>query len=186
MRTNVTVDKNSPEYLARQAAGGRHNLLLVIIFTVVNLLFLLLEVDRYFLFSASVPYYTTVFCNVLDSIAVGYPTIGMFTAISLVVSVVILGVYLLCWFMSKKKSGWLIVALVLFSIDTLALLGFTVFMDLMGENILDFVFHAWVIYSLAQTLRCNAKLKALAAQTAAPVDPYAPTPTDYYGANPEL
>ena len=79
MRTNVTVDKNSPEYLARQAAGGRHNLLLVIIFTVVNLLFLLLEVDRYFLFSAAVPYYTTVFCNVLDSIAVGYPTIGMFS-----------------------------------------------------------------------------------------------------------
>ena len=186
MRTNVTVDKNSPEYLARQAAGGRHNLLLVIIFTVVNLVLLLVESDTYFLFSASVPYYTTVFCKVLDSLAAGYYTMGTLTIVSLVVSAVILGVYLLCWFMSKNKSGWLIAALVLFCIDTLALLGFTLFMDLMGENILDFVFHAWVIYSLAQTLRCNAKLKALAAQTAAPVDPYAPTSTDYYGANPEL
>lgn len=57
MQKNVNpVDKNSPEYLLKQIAGGRYSLLLILIFTVVNLVLLLVDSDRYFLFSASVPY----------------------------------------------------------------------------------------------------------------------------------
>ena len=189
MRTNAAVDKKSPEYLARQVATSRYNLLLIVIFTVVNLLFLIMEQNTYFLFSAAVPYYSTAFCMAMDLYATG-SLFGTFATISLVVSVVILGVYLLCWIMSKKKSGWFIVALILFAIDTVALVGFTLFMEMVGENVLDFVFHAWVIYSLIQAVNCSRKLKALSDKQEAPVSPYAttpaPTPTDYYGANPEL
>ena len=185
MRTNVGVDKKSPEYLARQVATSRYNLLLIVIFTVVNLLNLVLEQNSYFLFSASVPYYTTAVCMVRDLAATG-SIFGTFATVSLVVSAVILGVYLLCWFMSKKKSGWFIVALVLFAVDTVALVGFTLLLDMVGESVLDYVFHAWVIYSLIQAVNCSRKLKALEARKAIPADPYAPTPTDYYGANPEL
>ena len=54
MKNNV-VDKTSPEYLVKQVAGSRSSLLMVLIFTVVNLAMLLLDSGSYFLFSASVP-----------------------------------------------------------------------------------------------------------------------------------
>jgi hypothetical protein len=43
--------------------------------------------------------------------------------IGVAVAAVICGLYLLCWFLSKKnKVAWFIVALVLFSLDTLLML----------------------------------------------------------------
>ena len=54
-----SVDKNSPEYWAKMITGGRASLLLIVVLTVVNIVLLLIEADRYFVFSASIPYYLT-------------------------------------------------------------------------------------------------------------------------------
>ena len=181
MRTNVAVDKNSPEYLAKQVASGRYSLLLVVIFTTVNLLFLLLNVDRYFLFSASVPFYMTLICKSIDNGFSGsLDATGTFTIIALVISVVILGLYLLCWIMSKKRSGWLTAALVLFVLDTVALLAVTVLLlGSVAENLMDYLFHAWAIFSLVQAISANGKLKKLQAEAMI-------TPEGYHGTTPEL
>lgn len=42
-------------YLENKMRGGRYSLMLVLIFTVVNVAFLLLDFNSYFLFSASLP-----------------------------------------------------------------------------------------------------------------------------------
>lgn len=167
-QTNV-IDKNSPEYLQKQIAGARYSLLLILIFTVINLVMLLIGVDeylygegvRYFLFSASVPYNLTMFGISFD---LGIDT---FTITALVISAVILGVYLLCWLLSKKKIGWLTVALVMFVLDTLALLGLSLWMETLTNDILDIVFHGWVIVELVQALAANKKLKAMPAEVPA-------------------
>lgn len=161
MQKNINPeDKNSPEYLTRQIAGGRYSLLLILIFTVVNLVLLLLDANRYFLFSASVPYYLTVFGIGMDNtLADG---IGTFTVTSLVISALILGVYLLCWVLSRKKTGWLGAALVLFCIDTVGLLLFTFsLMDSPLSNLTDILLHCWAIYQLYHAVRCAGKLKKL-------------------------
>ena len=61
------VDKNSREYLENKMKSARHSLLLVLIFTVVNLVLLLADGNTYFLFSASVPYYLTAFGMGMDA-----------------------------------------------------------------------------------------------------------------------
>ena len=160
---NNTVDKTSPEYLLKQVAGARSSLLVVLIFTVVNLAMLLLDSGRYFLFSASVPYYLTAFGMGMD-IGLGVDGIGTFTMVALVISAVILALYLVCWLLSKKRAGWLVVALVAFALDTLALLGFSMALEILTENVMDFVFHGWVIVELIQAISANGKLKKLPPQ----------------------
>ena len=155
--------KYSPEYLLKQMAGARASLLAVLIFTVVNLAMLLLETDRYFLFSASVPQYLTAFGMGFD-LGLGYWGFGPFTAIALVVSAVVLVLYLLCWLLSKKRPGWLIAALVFFIIDTVALLVVSLLLEILTENILDLVIHAWVLFELIQGISANNKLEKMIAE----------------------
>lgn len=171
MQKNVnTEDKNSPEYLAKQVAGGRYSLVLILIFTTVNLVLLLIDANQYFLFSASIPYFLTLLGRVFDSGLGG--TTYTYTAIS--ISAVILVVYLVCWFLGKDRTEWLIAALVLFCVDTAGLLffSFTLLANPFG-NIMDFLFHGWAVYELIQAVRCGIRLKH---QT---VDPYTGDPEFY-------
>ena len=159
----TAIDKNSPEFLQKQVAGARSSLLLVIVFTVVNLAMLLLDSGTYFLFSASVPYYMTAFGMGMD-LGMGEAGIGTFTLIALGISAVVLVLYLVCWLLSKKRPGWIVVAFVAFILDTLALLGLCLMMDMLVDSIMDLVFHAWVVVSLMQGIIANGKLKKLPAE----------------------
>ena len=160
--------KYSPEYLLKQTAGARASLLAVLIFTVVNLAMLLLEIDMYFLFSASVPFFLTRFAWGMDQdmyyLGLTSNSIGMYTYIALVISAVILVLYLLCWLLSKKRPGWLIAALVFFIIDTVALLVVSLLLEILTENILDLVIHAWVLFELIQGISANYKLEKMIAE----------------------
>lgn len=158
MKTKNNVDKKSPEYLTRAMSNGRNNLLLILIFTLINLALMLLDSNTYFLFSASVPYYLTAFCIGLDGM-----TVGFFTAIALVISAVILGIYLLCWLFSKKKMGWFVVAMVMFVLDTVCLVIVAGLLGMFADCILDFVFHIWATVSMIQGIRANSRWKALVA-----------------------
>ena len=148
---------------------ARSNLLLVVAFTVVNLVLSLINADVYFLFSATGPQFLM--------------GIGLLAEDSLVLTVCAVlaflgaGVYLLCWLLSKKHRGWMIVALVLFSLDTLAALGM-----LLADTsmIIDVAIHGWVLFYLITGTSAMVKMKKnpeLAVEPAAiPVDEavYAP------------
>ena len=166
------VNQNTTDDLRRQSQSNRHTLLMVIIFTAVNLAMLVSDAGRYFLFSASVPYYLTAFCIGMDY-GLGVDGIGRFTTVALVISAVIIAVYLLCWLLGKKKSGWYVVALVMFTLDTLVLLAMTLLLDIFTESIMDLVFHAMVIFSLFQLIAAEKKMKKNAVQEAPKeVDPW--------------
>lgn len=158
---NNTVDKTSPEYLLKQVAGARYSILLVLIFTAVNLVMLLLDSGRYFLFSASVPYFLTAFCIGMD-MGLGYSGISTFTIIALVISAVILAWYLVCWLLSKNRPGWFVAALVSFILDTVAFVLVCMAVDTLADSIMDLLFHVWVIVELIQAISANKKLKNLA------------------------
>lgn len=155
-------DKNSRDYLEGQLRYARSVVLVILLMTVINLVFLLLEYDRYFLFSASVPYYGVALAQVFD----------LDITLPLVVAAVVLAGYLVCWILAKKKSGAVTAALVLFSLDTLALLGIT--FGLLEEpmvNTLDIVFHGIGILALVQGVIAGAKLKKLPPQQEGEVPP---------------
>lgn len=114
---------------------ARGNLLAVILFTVLNVVFIFLESDTMFLFSATIPY----FCA---SIGYWWGLYGYF-----VVTGVVLLIYLACWYFSKKHKAWLIVALVMFIIDTIFMLWAYGF-EFDTSMIVDLVFHIWVLFYL--------------------------------------
>lgn len=166
-----TVDKNSREYLTQKRNSGRSTLLTILIFTVINIVMLVVQADYYFLFSASVPYYLTLFGMIFDKFVV-----GTYTTSALVIAAVILGLFLLCWIFSKKRRGWLIAGLVLFIVDTLALLGFSMALEMLTDNILDFVFHGWAMVELVAAWKADRKLAELPPEM----------PEGYVGTTPEL
>lgn len=147
---------------------ARTDLLLIVAFTVINLVLLVTGSDSYFVFSAFIPYSIGLLGMTLcGKLPIEYYEgeydnfiffgDGVFAGI-IAVAVVLTLLYLLCWFLSKNhKTGWLIFALVMISIDTAILLlgGFT------ADMVIDLLFHVWMIVSIAMGISATRKLKAL-------------------------
>lgn len=136
------------ELIQKKYNNSRSNLMIMIVFTVINVLFVILEVDYMLLFSATVPI-------LLASLSFDFiPYIMLTLAVIPIVS------YILFWVFSKKHYGWLIAACVLFSLDTLALIGVSI---LLGDfsGIIDFAFHIWVLYYLIVGIKSGIELRKL-------------------------
>lgn len=145
--------------------AARHNLLIIVAFTVINCL--LVSTERYFLFSAFIPLYFVRenFYMHMDEYWADVPEMDLqemapivdvigFVFVALAVVGIVL--YLMCWLFSKKRRGWLIVALVLFSLDTaFLLLNFDI------SVIVDILFHGYIIYSLVTGVIAAGKLRTL-------------------------
>jgi MFS family permease len=155
------------ETLQNKYNAARLNLLFAIIFTVINIVLLFVD-NSYFLFSIYVPYFIASIGMVItgkmpqEFYAEGWEGTEFLgtgaLVVTLVVSAVILGFYLLSWILSKKgRVGWLIFALVIFCIDTLLML----FLQGIAESIIDLVFHIWVIVYLSIGINSHYKLKNL-------------------------
>lgn len=178
MTSTANVPQSRDELLAKCAGYDKKyrsacsNLLAVVVFTVINTVLLLAKSSSYFLFSAAVPrllvdlgmylcgkypadYYEG---NISDYAFYGN---GLF-AVLVGIAALSIALYLLCWFMAKKrKVGWLIVALVFFAIDTIVFFWWYGFS---ADMILDLLFHIWVAYYLVMGIMGHFKLKKLLPQ----------------------
>ena len=165
---NVAQSKEG--LLEQRYNNTRWNLLLVAIVTLINVIFV--AGDSYFLFSATLPYtisyLAAMFCGVFPPEYYGdeyalwefWPKEVFYVAIA--VSVLIIGLYVLAYFMSgKSRVGWLIFALIFFGVDTLFLLGFY---GIALDMILDYAFHAWIIVILSMGVKAHFDLKKLPEQ----------------------
>ena len=155
--------------LTTKYQNARHNILLVLVFTLINIVLLVSNSNTYFLFSAAIPYYSAVYGMIFTG---KYPAeyytgelAGMeflgngFFVATLVFAAVILVLYLLSWILAKKpRVGWMIFALVLFILDTGAMLLIS---GISADMIMDIVFHGWVIVSLIGGISAYFKLKKL-------------------------
>ena len=153
--------------LENKYISARQNLLLVVMFSAVNILFLCLGTGSYFLFSASIPYLLVdlgrFYCGMYPAEEYTGEFAGMvfadqsFFVTLLIVAIVIIALYVVCWYFSKNhKVGFLVFALVLFSIDTVALLMFATV-----GSIIDIAFHGWVIVILIMGISAHYKIKKL-------------------------
>lgn len=136
VQSKPIVDKSSPEYAVSRYSTARSNLLLAIIFTVINIALELINAGYYLIFSISFPYYWFDRTDVM----------------SIVIALAVLGLYVLCYFGAKRWTGWMVAALVLFIIDCLYL-GFTAYIMIQygispASMALDFAAHVWVLYYL--------------------------------------
>lgn len=169
-------------YYEQKYNTSRLNLLLVVLFTAINLILLVANADRYFLFSAFIPYYIAMWGMVLcGRMPDGFYSDPFYADVEffddsvffvlLAVAAILTLLYLLAWFMSSKnRVGWLIFALVFFIIDTLGMFAVS---GIALDSIIDILFHAWVIYYLVLGISAHSKLKSLPVSDVAT----APVPT---------
>ena len=153
---NTLQNQSQRNALQQKYNASRANLLLMLAFTVVNIVLFFLDSATMFLFSATVPYVFTMFGYMLSAETAD----NLFVIIGIAVAAVIIVVYLLCWIFSKKRYGWMIAALVLFVIDTLFMAWFYI---IAGEasGAMDALIHIWVLYYLITGVISGYKLKKM-------------------------
>ena len=159
MNMNTSVDKGSVVYQQNQLKSARYTLLIAVLFTVLNVVLLLIGTNRYFLYSATIPYYLTFFGFMFDHF-----TLGTYALTGLVMAAVPMAALALCWFMSKKDSRWMKGALAIFVLDTAAMVGLMLWARELTSSLLDIVFHVWMLISLTQGIKAAGRLKVLEAQ----------------------
>ena len=172
----------------------RSNLLLAVAFTLINIVLLASKSTRYFLFSLVVPY-RFVLNGMLfggympDEFYVGEDGVAYYIeknpsllAMLGIVAAVILGLYMLFFFMSKKNVGWLVPTLVFVSLDCLAYVGLIFLYGFEISDILDLAFHAWLLYYMIAGVAAYVKLRKLPPEVFAPApmplenEPWPPAP----------
>lgn len=135
--------------------NARLALLMVLIFSVLNLVTLFMEM--YFLFSS---YLALTFAEIglLMQIESGE---SIYAIVGIILAVVVLVPFFLSWLLSKKRVGWMIVGLVLFSIDTaLLLIDVPAYLSVGEFSIfIDLIIHAVVIVYLALGVKAGYDLK---------------------------
>lgn len=138
-------------------AGGRASLLILTVFTAINIALLMLpgEDTATFVFSAFFPPLCVATGRFLDSEL----AMHTFTAIGIAAALVILALYVVCYLLSKKRAAFLTVALVLFSLDTLILLYVSVSAGFEFSALIELLFHAYVLFTMINAQICMAKLK---------------------------
>ena len=152
---------NSPRNMAStKYRNARNNLLLVIIFSLINIVLCAVGSDTYFLFSATIPYFISIL-GVTYALEYGL-TASIY--VGCIIAVIFVVPYLLCWIFSKKHYGWIIGALVYFILDTVFLLVF--FLDV--SMLMDILFHVWVLVALIIGIVNGKKFKNLPEDTAEP------------------
>lgn len=171
---NANTRPSERQMLEGRYANARNNILLVVVLTVINIILLVTNSNTYFLFSAYIPFVIAdlamYLCGMYPAEIYGadYANLQFFSqevfVIAMVIAAVILGLYVLCWVFSKKmRIGWIIAALVFFVIDTAAMLLLN---GIVIDSLLDYVIHAWVIFSFVNGLMAYSKIKKLPAEDA--------------------
>ena len=145
---------DSREKLERNLSNGRSFLAMVLILTVVNIAMVLLGTDTYFLISVYVPYMLCYLGH--NGYAIGDFEISFPAAMA--ATVVILGVLVAIWYLSRKRPSLLYGAMVIFLVDTLALVKLAVDADVLAESVVDLLFHGLVLWQLFQGARCGNKM----------------------------
>lgn len=176
------VQKGSPEYMLQQFNAARGSVLTAIILTVLNILLIAIDADYYLLFSISVPYYGVAFGMGMD-MGIGGNT---FTIAAIVLGLLIVGVYFILWLLSKKRRGVMLVAMMLFIVDTIVLLLLGLTITGLANILLDLVFHAVILYYLVQAARFGGKLTVLEQQAQSYDQYYDDQYDDQYYDGPEI
>ena len=154
---------------------ARADLLLMAVLTTINMVLLMVDAKYAFAFSATFPQL---------SVALGLELAEEFGSAALVIGAVMgfasIGLYYLCWALSKRHPGAIIAALVLFSLDTVLMFWFFE----LDSAWIDIVFHVAVLVYLIIGTVAVVKLRHLPPEEAVPgaAMPAAAVPQPYTAA----
>ena len=164
------------EFWNRQIKMARYMLLATLIVTVLNVVFLLGNVDFYISYCAALPYYLVwlgkLFDNGLQLGAIN----GEFTATGLFMAGMLLSVWLAVWWLSFGRSAWLKVGLILVMIDLgILLVAAVVLFGNPVSCLWEIIIHVAVIWEMARGLKAWKQMEehlSRRTERSAPVEEY--------------
>jgi len=165
---NPNISEMMPRYLCRRThmdtvivnqqvlklKNARRNLLLVIAFTAINVILTAFNASVYFLFSATAPLFLFELGRELakdlqsDAFLMG--------GIAVAAGIIIL--YSICWFFAKRLPAFILVALIIFSLDSLMLIWLVLASGFEVSYFFDIIFHGWVLFCLISGVSAWSKL----------------------------
>lgn len=155
--------KGTESWWQAQHNSARWNVLLVFVFTAINILMLFTDTDRYFLFSAWFPYWKSVEAVITKNVGL------------LIVCIAFTVLALICFLLWKKSKYIPVITAGLFGLDCIYLVYWVVryqelisLADMTGDMVLTALFHLWVAYYMVQGIRSALALEKMKA-AAAPV-----------------
>ena len=183
-RQPVTKDRAYYESLFRNA---RIWLLVATVFTVLNILFVVLGSSTILTFCAIGPVYLIseavlglqdpeYFQFLASSLGIDLADKSLATPIAVImIAVAVLGIlaYFFSWICSKKDGRWMTVALVLFILDTVFMVAYQVFFYRLAKALevsysfdgIAIVFHCWVLFDTILGVVAWHKLKKMPEET---------------------
>ena len=145
---------NEREKLQKTYTAARSNLLLMTVLTACNVVAMAARFGLRNLFSAAIPQIAYAY---FAGSGRGQEAAG------LVIGALFIGLFVLCYVLSKNNTRWMIAALAVYALDTVFLIGWII-LRADTSSVLDAVFHIWVIISLVSGVKAAAKLAALPVQ----------------------
>ena len=154
----------------RRIKLARNILLYTAILTVLNVAFLLGNLNLFISYCAALPYYLVLFGKLFDN---GY-VLGIhnreFVATGMVMAGIVLAVYLVVWWIARSNRRWLQLSLWLLVADLLLLISLAIFAFANPLNCFwEAVFHIAAIWAIANGLQADKKktaaLEALQAES---------------------
>ena len=116
----------------------RSFLLVIVLFSVINVALINFKIDSSFYFSAFIPLIASVYSKYYLTGAIQYIVFGF-----LVVGIIAL--FLICWFASKKHYRWLLYGAYVYTIDTVFLCYYIFVTGFKSMWILDIIFHVFML-----------------------------------------
>ena len=123
------MDKLENKYQA-----DRSWLLIITVFTLINMFFIVTEVDRSFYFSAFIPMVASAYAHYFYSGMLRLLTVVIFCALVVLI-------FLVSYLSSKKNYFWFLVAAIIYSVDLAAMLMFALSRTFETCWILDLILH---------------------------------------------
>lgn len=154
------------KYLSRWK-GGNWAIFCVAAFSVVNILMFLFGSDSYFLFTAYIPYFLGALGVAFLKGMWEYPVSPALGAFLLSITAVLVILYFVFWFFSKKKVGWLIAGTVFFALDTAFVVLFGMISGDFVSLLVDILFHILALVEMILGVTAAVKLKKLPDDAAA-------------------
>ncbi len=148
--------------LEAKIKNSRSTVLIALIFTVVNIVFVMFGSDTQLVYAMTAPYYFVIFGKGMDNrFTMGtWSETGVYTRTGLLLALVILGFVALCWFLSARRSSILQWLLAVAIVDALVLVALSVYFvgGLLG-SLVDIIFHVFLIVRLVQGIKAARKLE---------------------------
>lgn len=149
----------------RRIKLARNILLYTLILTLLNVVFLLGNLNLFISYCGALPYYLVLFGKLFDNGYVFGIRNGEFTTTGMVMAGIVLAVYLLVWWFARSNRRWLWLSLWILVADLLLLISLAIFA--FSEPLSCFwevVFHIAAIWAVANGLLADKKKTAALAK----------------------